>query len=379
MSISIAVYAGWHRGGSAVERVMAVLIGCVAVMFVHLLPMGRRLLKGPVWPIAFVLWCVGLIVVLYGQVTFVLISRQHAGDQRAAAVPMTASLSRGEMPPGRSQTDIARDVAKAKIDLARADSRPCAVDCQRGKVRRTILVTKIATLEAEASEVRRHEAEHDRRDELADREATFRAALRADPVASQVAPWFGTTEGRLELMLAVACAVVLEGSAIMGWLLVSVASGRANCRDAVLSGRNEETSEQRAVASESETVPDDRIRPTADFGRSLTRDVPLVCDNPVSHGGGDDDDLRQLQEIHEAVVAGRLRPTQGAIRKHLRCGQPRAGHLNRLYAAHFGSSRTKDGCWTGVVTGCHGEPSESFAIESKLIVGPNHGGKHADY
>ncbi|WP_175947842.1 hypothetical protein [Burkholderia pyrrocinia] len=380
VSIAIAMYAGWHRGGSVVERVMSISIGCVAVMFVHLLPMGRRLLNGPARLIAFVLWCVGLIVVFYGQVTFVLISRQHAGDQRAATVPTTAPLSRGKVPPARSLTEIARDVAKAKIDLARTEARSCISDCQRFKVRRTILVTQIATLEAEAGEARRRAAEDDRRNELADREATFRAALRADPVAHQVAPWFGTTEGRLELMLAVACAVVLEGSAIMGWVLVSVVSGRASCRDAVVFSRNKEPSEHRVVASESGIVPDDRPGPAADHELVRTGDAPIVCDNAVSRGGGDDDDLRQVQEIHEAVVAGRLRPTQEAIRKHLRCGQPRAGHLNRLYTVHFGGSRTKERGGTGaVVTGCRGEPSASFPSETKQIVGADQGGKHADH
>ncbi|KGV08019.1 hypothetical protein [Burkholderia pseudomallei] len=380
VSIAIAMYAGWHRGGSVVERVMSISIGCVAVVFVHLLPMGRRLLNGPARLIAFVLWCVGLIVVLYGQVTFVLISRQHAGEQRAATVPMTTLSSREEMPPRRSLTEIARDVAKAKIDLARTDARPCVFDCQRVKVRRTILMTQIATLEAEASEVRRHEAEDDRRNERADREATLRSVLRADPVARQVAPWFGTTEGRLELMLAVACAVVLEGSAIMGWTLASVVSGRVSCRDPVVFGRNRELSEQRAVVSESDVVPDDSPGACPDHEAVRTRDAPIVCDTAVSRGGGDDDDLRQLQEIREAVVAGRLRPTQEAIRKHLRCGQPRAGHLNRLYVRQFGSTRAKnrDGTEAEAI-GCRGELSGHVPSETELIVGSNQGGNHADH
>ncbi|MCW3540486.1 hypothetical protein [Burkholderia cenocepacia] len=379
VSIAIAMYAGWHRGGSVVERVMSISIGCVAVVFVHLLPMGRRLLNGSARLLAFVLWCVGLVVVLYGQVTFVLISRQHAGEQRAATVPMTTPLSRKEMLPGRSLTEIARDVAKAKIDLVRTDARPCVFDCQRVRVRRTTLVTQIATLEAEATEVRRREAEDDRRSEMADREATLRSVLRSDPVARQVAPWFGTTEGRLELMLAVACAVVLEGSAIMGWALASAVSGRVHCRDAVVFGRNREPSEQRAVVSESGVVPDDRPGSASDHEAVRTRDAPIVCDNAVSHGGGDDD-LRQLQEIREAVVAGRLRPTQEAIRKHLRCGQPRAGHLNRLYVRQFGSTRTKnrDGTEAGEIR-CRGELSGHVPSETELIAGSNQGGNHADH
>jgi len=45
-----------------------------------------------------------------------------------------------------------------------------------------------------------------------------------------------------------------------------------------------------------------------------------------------------LEQIREAVIAKKLMPTQAAIRKFLRCGQPKAGYLNRLYLARFGAA-----------------------------------------
>ncbi|KVT93180.1 hypothetical protein WK60_12040 [Burkholderia ubonensis] len=342
VSTGVAMYAGWYRGGSTVERAMSISIGCVAVLYVHMLPALRQAFAGPARLFAFLFWVVGLIVVLYGQVTFVLISRQHAGDQRAATVPITTPLSGGEMPRGRSLTEIARDVAKAKIDLARTDARPCVFDCQRIKVRRTILVTQIATLEAEANDVRRREAEDDRRSEMADREATFRAALRADPVASEVAPWLGTTEGRLELLLALACSAVLEGAAIIGWMLVSVVSSRGDSREVVVAGRIDEPSESGAVASESEIVTGDNRRPIVDREAAVTDRVAIV-DGGAIRDGYSGADLHLLQEIHEAVVAGHLRPTQAAIRGFLKCGQSKAGKLKREYLATFGETLNHGG------------------------------------
>jgi hypothetical protein len=334
VSIGIAIYAGWHGGGSSVERAMSIALGCVAVLYVHTLPTVRQVLGGPARLFTLALWCVGLIVVLYAQVTFVLVSRQHAGDQRAAMVPTAAPVLREVTLSGRTLTEISREASKAKVDLARVDARSCVGDCQRFKVRRTILETRIATLETEADEVRRYEAEEDRHRELGDREAALRSTLRADPVARQVARWFGTTEELLELLLALACSVVLEGAAITGWMLVSVVSSRAGGRDAVVASRIEEPSEQRAVASESEIATSDCRWPIADHDAVLTDGVTIV-DDYATRGGCSGDDFHLLQEIHNAVVAGRLRPTQAAIRSFLKCGQSKASRLKREYFVQF--------------------------------------------
>ncbi|KWK63362.1 hypothetical protein [Burkholderia stagnalis] len=334
VSIAIAMYAGWHRGGSVVERVMSISISCVAVVFVHLLPMGRRLLNGSARLFAFLLWVVGLIVVLYGQVTFVLVSRQHAGDQRVAMAPTFTQPFLRVTSPRRTLTEIAREASKAKVDLARVEARSCVGDCQWLKVRRTILETQLATLETEAGEARRHEAEEDRHNRLVDQEAASRAALRADPVASEVATWLGTTEGRLELLLALACSVVLEGAAITGWMLVSVRSSRANGRAAVMAGRIDESLEQRVVAPESGAATGDHSPSVADLDGISAAGV-TIADDTATDSECVGDDFHLLREIHKAVVAGRLRPTQAAIRSFLKCGQSKASRLKREYFVRF--------------------------------------------
>ncbi|MBK3338669.1 hypothetical protein [Burkholderia pseudomallei] len=342
VSIAIAMYAGWYRGGLTVERAMGISIGCVAVLYVHMLPSVRQALAGRARLFAFLLWVVGLIVVLYGQVTFVLVSQQHAGDQRVAMAPTITQSFLRVTSPRRTLTEIAREASKAKVDLARVEARSCVADCQWLKVRRTILETQLATLETEAGEARRQEAEEDRHNRMADQAAASRVALRADPVVSEVAPWFGMTEGRLELLLALACSVVLEGAAITGWMLVSVGSSRANGRTAVVVGRIDKSLEQRAVAPESGVATGDCLGTIADR-ESVVNDGAEIADGNATWGEYSGGDLHLLQEIHAAVVAGRLKPTQAAIRGLLRCGQSKAGRLKRAYLARFGETLNDGG------------------------------------
>lgn len=336
VSVGIAMYAGWHRGGLLVERTMNIALGTVAVLYVHLLPMGCRALRGYARISASALWSVSLAVVLYGQVSFFMVSQQHAGDQRAEVVPLAIPLGVG-MPLGRSLTDIARDASKVRADLAYAEMRRCVADCPGLKVRRMTLAAQLAALGTEADEAKRREAEEDRRSERADRNEALRATLRVDPVASQVASMLGTTEGRFELGLGVACAVVLEGAGIIGWLLVRVASRHAGGREAIASGRDASASERQVVAIGRDFTTGDRttqVGDQEDVASGLEAPTMESTDSPVTS----EDDLL-LKKIHQAVATGQLKPTQESIRKFLRCGQPKAGSLNRQYVARFGNAR----------------------------------------
>jgi hypothetical protein len=195
------------------------------------------------------------------------------------------------------------------------------------------LAAQLAALNTEASEAKRREAEEDQRAAEDERTERLRAALRADPVASVVASWVHTTESRLELMLAVACAVVLEGAAIMGWLLVSIAIGRARSIEAVVLGREAIASGHHAVTQQPGTTTIDNAAIATDRGVTPTgNDASLVLS---------EDDLL-LQKIHNAVLAGEVDSTQESIRKLLRCGQPKAGRLNRLYHDRFGRYAQQD-------------------------------------
>jgi hypothetical protein len=332
VSLGIATYAGWQRGGAMVEQLMNVALGGVAVLYVHLLPMRWSVLRALPLAVAFALWCVGLLVVLYGQVTFFMVSQQHAGSQRAATVPTTVMRSSMYIPLDRTPTEIAWDAAKVSADLARVEARRCVVDCPALKAREAILAAQLAALNTEAGEARRREAEEDRRDQQGDRNEALRATLRTDPVASTVASWVGTTEARLELILGIACATVLEGAAVIGWLLVSVTSERAGGHSTAVcdwraiapdgaGSRESVVPECEAVVGEHETIaPEPSIGTTEPAAWGDDRTTCVVSDQSV--------DGRLVQLIRD-VADGAVQPTVAGIRSHLGCAQETAAKLRR--------------------------------------------------
>jgi hypothetical protein len=306
-SLGIALYAGWQSGGLLLERLMRMMLTGIAVLVVHWLPSSWAAFRGVMQVCAFALWIVATAVVLFGQVTFIMNSQRHAGDLRATTIPASVVPTNVDLHPGRSRTEIAREVAKASADLARAQMQPCQGDCQTLKVRRVRLTAEIAALGVEADEAKRSEADDDRRTSQAARDDDRREALRADPIAFPVAPWLGTTERRLQLIVGFASAVVLEGAAILGWAIIAVALGRDAGRGVV--------------------APDDAPwAPDPDPATEIEVSSPVMSQ---------EDQL--LARIRAAVVTGDLKPTQSAIRDFLRCGQPKAGKLNRLYMEKFGS------------------------------------------
>ncbi|MCW0022744.1 hypothetical protein [Burkholderia pseudomallei] len=332
VSLGIATYAGWLRGGLPVERTMNIALGIVAVLYVHLLPMGWRTLRISTRVCAFVLWGVSLVVVLYAQLTFFMVSQQHAGEKRAASASANVTPASPKLPPARALTEVTREAARVSADMARTEARRCVGDCPALKTRETILAAQLAALKTEADEAKRHEIEEDRLNDQADRNE----ALRADPVASVVALWLGTTEALLELLAAFSYAIVLEGAAIIGWLMVSVAPGRAVGRATIVSDRGSMALDDEAlalgydIAARSRATPADNDAAGASGG-----------DVPASEGAGSPATFEYdvlLQEIHKAVAAGRLKPTQAAIRGFLKCGQSKAGKLKRDYVLRFGGA-----------------------------------------
>ena len=308
-SLGIAIYAGWQSGGLLFERIMRISLTGIAVFVVHWLPSGWAALRGIMQVCALALWIVATSVVLFGQATFIMTAQRHAGDLRAATVTAPVVSANPDIHAGRSRTEIAREKANLSAALARVQIQPCIGDCPTLKVRRVRLAAEIAALDVEADEQKRHEADDDRRTLRAARDDDRREALRADPVAFPVATWLGTTERRLQLIVGFASAVVLEGAAILGWAIIAEAPGHDTGRS--------------LVASDQPLKAPDRD--------------PATEVEPNRAVMSDDD--RLLDRIHKAVVAGELKPTQNAIRNFLRCGQPKAGKLNRLYMEKFGAMR----------------------------------------
>ena len=307
VSLAMVIYISWHSSGLIAEKLIRMLLGVVVVLSAHWLPLAWPLLRGYVRFSACGLWAVAIATVLYGQVTFFIVSQQHAGDLRAAAVAVPAAVLDPPISDGRTRTKIAKEATKVSTNLARAQVRRCVDDCPALKVLRIRLAGEIAALKAENEEVQRRDASEDRYNLQGDRIDQLRTTLRADPVVFRVASWLGTTERFLELLIGLAHAVVLEGAAIVGWMWVANAKKRTTGRAVVVSDG-----------------------PTGSLDRESAGDMKANCLSTNK-----DDQL--LDRVHVAVISGEIKPTQESIRKLLRCGQPKAGDLNRQYSARFRS------------------------------------------
>ncbi|WZV78037.1 hypothetical protein AAFM48_08060 [Burkholderia pseudomallei] len=155
-----------------------------------------------------------------------MISQQHAGDIRAASVPAINVPDHLASRRGRGLAEITQDTAKLTADLVRMKMRRCIADCPMVKARAAIVEAQLAALKTEADEAKRREADEDRWKKALDRNESLRAALRDNSVASRIASWFGTTESKVEFLHAFASAVVLEGAAIVAWMLAAGEQGR---------------------------------------------------------------------------------------------------------------------------------------------------------
>lgn len=308
VSLAIVIYISWQSSGLITERLIRMVLGGVVVLSAHWLPLAWSFLHGHARLAAYGLWAVSLAAVLYGQATFFIVSQQHAGDLRAKTVAGPAVIPAASISVGRSRTEIAKEITKVSTDLARAQARYCVADCPSLKVLRIRLAAEIEALKTEDNEAKRRDTIEDRYNLQAERIDQLRTKLGADPVVLRVASWLGTTKHFLELLIGLAHAVVIEGTAIVGWLLVAVARDRTIGRGVVVSNCPVESSDRDSV-----------------------EDMKANCLSMT------EDD--QLQRVHVAVISGEIKPTQESIRKLLRCGQPKAGNLNRQYIARFGSAR----------------------------------------
>lgn len=307
-SIGIAVLSGWQRGSGRAEKIVCIALGVVAVFGVHLLPALARGKAFAVRSWAMALCIASLAVVLYGQAEFFLFAQQHAGTRRATAVPPAVLLPGTAVEATRNLIAIAQDQETVRDDLARIDARRCDTGCAWLHMRHDVLAAKLDSLATEAREARRQEDEHDRRAMMADRVDRLRDSLRDDPVTARLSVVTGVDEAKLDLLLALFCAGVLDGLGSLCWYLM-------------------------AARSRADAVADfDSVVMTDDASR---RELARVIEEPTrarDRHATDDADER-LAQLVRVVAAGELRPTVDGIRQYFRCSQKDAIRLRRQYQA----------------------------------------------
>lgn len=307
-SLGIAALSGLQRGGALPEQFGNIALAVAAVLATHLLPALCRTKPLAVRCGAACMWFVSLVVVFYGQMTFFLLAQQHAGDLRAEASPEAKPILPVAATPMRSLTAISKEQERVHTLLAANNTRHCDGDCPAQRMRRDVLTAKLDALTTEADEVKRHQAKDDRLAALADRATRLRDSLRDDPVTARLSALTGLDEQRLNLLLALVCAGVLDCLGSLCWWLAFDGS-----RTTVTPGVTgvvvpDDPNRRGLVSPETETTTD--------------TEAPVVNEY----------DGRLVQLVRD-VAAGKLRPTVDGIRKHFSCAQGTATQLCREYRA----------------------------------------------
>ncbi|BCM06167.1 hypothetical protein ACQCQ6_09085 [Ralstonia pseudosolanacearum] len=297
-AICLSVLASWQRGGSLAERLVWVAIGAVLVACAHLLPALVRAASAGLRAVASGLWLACMAAACFGHATFFVLAQQHAGELRAATVPLADAAQTG-----RGLTTVMAERATVTGLLATANARRCSGNCTTLEARRITLRAKLDALEAEAGDIRRRQSSDDRA-------MAVRDALVADPVTTRLAALLGTTVNRVELLAGLAFAAVLEGVACLLWVVT-------------LRSRPPVKDVPRVAAS---LVPEPASHePEADSHAPVSDPVTPL---PIGESTGLD-----VMTLAQAVAAGQVRPTVADIRRHLGCSQARATTLRRQLAA----------------------------------------------
>ena len=295
----LSIMAGWQRGGFLAERVLWIAVGVVLVVAAHLLPALCRPHGWRVRAVGALLWIGCIAATCYGHAVFFLMAQKHAGELRAAAVPVVTAH-------GRDLSVIASDRADAVTRLARATARRCTEPCPSLRAERTSLAARLDALDVEQVEARRAEAAQD----LA---TAARAAALADPVTGALTA-FGVAAPRAELVTGLAFAAVLEAVACFCWLLA--------LRPAVVT-EIAVTPAQQASHAEVVTPVTTGSNAAAPVAPPVAVEPATVLRLPVVEQPDD------VTRVTAAVAAGTLRATVTEIRKFLGCSQSRAAAVRK--------------------------------------------------
>ncbi|MFM0644984.1 hypothetical protein PQR14_11675 [Paraburkholderia bryophila] len=282
---------------------LLVCVGAVLVVAAHLLPALCRPHGWRIRALGVVLWIGCMTATCYGHAVFFVMAQKHAGDVRAAVVPVASA-------PGRNLAEIASDRAGVVARLARVAELKCGDRCAAVRIDRTILNARLVALDVESAEVTRREL-------ALDRAEAKRTAAKADPLAGLLAD-FGVTVRRVDLVVGMTFAVVIEGVACFCWLLaLRPAHTTAN---AVTPAQDV-----------SHGVPVTRVTPASTVVAPGRNDVTKLMETANSTAGERADDLAR---VLTAISDGTLRGTVTEIRKHLGCSQAKAATLRKQLAQH---------------------------------------------
>ncbi len=300
----LSIQSGLQRGGLPAEQALWVAVGVVLVIAAHLLPALCRPFDWRVRAVGAVIWIGCVAATCYGHAVFFITSARHAGEIRAASIPVAT-------PQGRDLTAIARDRADAIARLARANARRCAEPCPSLTAERTALAAKLDAIDVEQAEAARDRAAQDRA-------AIDRRAAQADPVTGPLAS-LGWSVSRANLFSGLAFALVLEAVACFAWLLALRAAAVTSTAETPANQGSNGLSVTPVMAV---AMPGHGINPRPDYPKPPPPPGP-----PALTVAAD------IDRVMVAVAAGELRATVTEIRKYLGCSQTRAATVRRSVEA----------------------------------------------
>ncbi|MBB5469187.1 hypothetical protein HDG32_005334 [Paraburkholderia sp. CI2] len=294
-ALALSVLSGWQRGGTSAERGIWIALGAVLVISAHLLPALVRGASRPVRAVAFVLWIACLASAGYGHASFFLLAQQHAGELRARSTAVDSPATARTLPA------VMLDRVAVVRQLGEALVQRCARACPALEARRATLAAQRDALDAEADELRRDRAD-------ADAAAVQRVALRADPVTSRLSGLFAAPVARVDLLIGLMLAAMLEGVACLLWTVAS----RPATRPAV----------SQVAVSRAKVAARRKSGEAAPLAIRTAAREPVTPRPPAR-------DVDEAARLAHDVKVGHVRPTVAEIRRHLRCSQARAIALRR--------------------------------------------------
>lgn len=292
ISLLLSVLTGWQLGQSLSEKLAMAAVGVLAVLGAHLLLALCRPASTWVRFLACLLWLFCVAYVAYSHASFFLSSQQQSGMARVASIDQ--SLLKAE--PKRTLMAILSDQARIKTELAAKRQIECSDGCFKLKVRVASLSARLDVLDAEADEVRRWQAQHDRQE-------AFKDTLRDDLVTTQLAKWLGVTISQMGLITSLLFSFILEGLACLCWYVA------LQYRD--------------SSVTQMVTPPVTSVMPAL---------MPKIMDSACDARPLSELDIK-VEELAKEVKAGRLRLTVNGVRNYCSCAQKTATELKRMVDA----------------------------------------------
>ncbi|MDR6739145.1 hypothetical protein J2X56_001131 [Herbaspirillum sp. 1173] len=335
LGVALAGYVGWYRAGSSVENGFWMAVGCVTVLGTHFLPI-RFADQGKGRAAAMAIWICCLGLAIYSHATFYLLSQEHAGQKRAAAVHIDQGDQSLTDAAPRSLLAIVNEREKVSVDLARNQAYVCSSPCPWREVRSTALRARLDTLTTEETAVRRWQ--HDR-DQAAEIFRQQKDAARQDLVAAKLSEVLDVSVDDINVTQAFLFAVVLEGLACLGWLFalsadrpLSIHQGPAKVSPGSLG-----TSLDAALPGRTEVADADGQQKTSESVSNSEQSSDWTEQMP---GKETPREVRQVW-LEAQVRAGKYEPTVVKVREFLGCSQPLALDFTRHLKAVMAQASQK--------------------------------------